>query len=100
MTISIKNSYSFSYSTSSPTLYIGEHLHGLYALPSFVDQNMVKITASEAGPLLLEGPEAPDCPKLYVEYPVPGHNYHIPAGKFSEYLFYVFLYILCNNSGV
>ena len=40
---------------SSPTLYIGEHSHGLYALPSLVDSSTPTIT-SKAGQLLLEGP--------------------------------------------
>ncbi|XP_001607831.2 serine/threonine-protein kinase/endoribonuclease IRE1 isoform X1 [Nasonia vitripennis] len=38
-----------------PTLYIGEHSHGLYALPSFSDSATPTI-ASKAGQLLLEGP--------------------------------------------
>lgn len=40
----------------SPTLYIGEYLHGLYALPSLADQNTAAIALAERGPLLLEGP--------------------------------------------
>lgn len=61
-----------------PTLYVGEHHHGLYAIPSLVDQNVVTITASDDGPLLLGGPHAPDPPRLYPEYPLPGHNYKLP----------------------
>ncbi|KAJ8682778.1 hypothetical protein QAD02_018570 [Eretmocerus hayati] len=38
-----------------PTLYIGEHQHGLYALPALVDSSTPTIT-SKAGQLLLEGP--------------------------------------------
>ncbi|XP_064627806.1 serine/threonine-protein kinase/endoribonuclease IRE1-like [Lineus longissimus] len=38
-----------------PTLYIGEHEYGLYAIPSIVDEKTVSI-APKAGPLLLEGP--------------------------------------------
>lgn len=38
-----------------PTLYIGEHNHGLYALSSLVDKNTITISTGHA-PLLLEGP--------------------------------------------
>lgn len=55
-------------------------MHGLYAIPSLVDQNVVTITSSRAGPLLLEGPGDPDLPKPYRDYPVPGHNYELPPG--------------------
>ncbi|KAK4874212.1 hypothetical protein RN001_013572 [Aquatica leii] len=64
-----------------PTLYVGEYMYGLYALPSLVDQNLVTITASEVGPLLLEGPGAPDSAEPYPTYPVPGKNYYIHAGS-------------------
>ncbi|CAG5031807.1 unnamed protein product [Parnassius apollo] len=39
-----------------PTLYIGEHNHGLYALSSLVDKNTVTISTGLTHPLLLEGP--------------------------------------------
>lgn len=39
----------------SQTLYIGEHTHGLYALPSFADSSTVTISSKTAH-LLLEGP--------------------------------------------
>ncbi|CAK1547091.1 unnamed protein product [Leptosia nina] len=39
-----------------PTLYIGEHNHGLYALSSLVDKNTVTISTGHSRPLLLEGP--------------------------------------------
>ncbi|CAG9584465.1 unnamed protein product [Danaus chrysippus] len=39
-----------------PTLYIGEHNHGLYALSSLVDKNTVTISTGHTKPLLLEGP--------------------------------------------
>lgn len=42
-----------------PTLYIGERIHGLYALPSLVDQNTATIAFAQKGPLLLEGPLHP-----------------------------------------
>ncbi|KAK3929300.1 Serine/threonine-protein kinase/endoribonuclease IRE2 [Frankliniella fusca] len=38
------------------TLYVGEHPHGLYALPSLVDQSVVTVKHINS-PLLLEGPE-------------------------------------------
>ncbi|XP_015520215.1 serine/threonine-protein kinase/endoribonuclease IRE1 [Neodiprion pinetum] len=38
-----------------PTLYVGEHRHGLYALPSLVDSMSATIT-TKAGHLLIEGP--------------------------------------------
>ncbi|XP_058791502.1 serine/threonine-protein kinase/endoribonuclease IRE1 isoform X2 [Phymastichus coffea] len=38
-----------------PSLYIGEHSHGLYALPSLVDASTPTIS-SKVGSLLLEGP--------------------------------------------
>lgn len=65
-------------------MYIGEHHHGLYAIPSLVDQNVVTITASDEGPLLLGGPNADDEPKIYFEYPIPGHNYKISGDALSD----------------
>ncbi|XP_041977924.1 serine/threonine-protein kinase/endoribonuclease IRE1 isoform X1 [Aricia agestis] len=41
-----------------PTLYIGEHNHGLYALSSLVDKNTVTISTGHTQPLLIEGPVA------------------------------------------
>ncbi|XP_034936103.1 serine/threonine-protein kinase/endoribonuclease ire-1 [Chelonus insularis] len=38
-----------------PTLYVGEHRHGLYALPSLVDSSTATIS-SHTGHLMLEGP--------------------------------------------
>ncbi|XP_018577852.1 serine/threonine-protein kinase/endoribonuclease ire-1, partial [Anoplophora glabripennis] len=66
-----------------PTLYIGEHVHGLYATRSLVDQNVVTITASDSGPLLLGGPYAPGNPKIYQEH-LSGHNYWLPKDFFKE----------------
>ncbi|XP_057319293.1 serine/threonine-protein kinase/endoribonuclease IRE1 [Microplitis mediator] len=40
-----------------PALYVGEHRHGLYALPSLVDSSTATIS-SNAGHLMLEGPRA------------------------------------------
>jgi serine/threonine-protein kinase/endoribonuclease IRE1 len=42
----------------SPTLYVGEHNHGLYALSSLVDKNTITISTGHTQPLLLEGPAA------------------------------------------
>jgi len=40
-----------------PTLYIGEHKHGLFAMPSLVDKQTLTISPrNSGGPLLLEGP--------------------------------------------
>lgn len=41
----------------SPTLYVGKHLQGLYALPSLVDKTLVTIRSTDSGPLLLDGPD-------------------------------------------
>ncbi|XP_037872627.1 serine/threonine-protein kinase/endoribonuclease IRE1 [Bombyx mori] len=38
-----------------PTLYVGEHNHGLYALSSLVDKNTITISTGHQ-PLLIEGP--------------------------------------------
>lgn len=43
------------WSTYSPSLYIGEHSHGLFALPSLVDSSTPTIS-NKVGSLLLEGP--------------------------------------------
>ncbi len=36
---------------------MGEHEHGLYAMPSLVDEQTLTIAPSTTGPLLLEGPQ-------------------------------------------
>ncbi|XP_076175051.1 serine/threonine-protein kinase/endoribonuclease Ire1 isoform X2 [Ptiloglossa arizonensis] len=41
-----------------PTLYIGQHRYGLYALPSLVDSTTATISSNNIGQLLLEGPLA------------------------------------------
>lgn len=38
-------------------MYVGEHDHGLYAMPSLVDEETLTISPSTSGPLLLEGPK-------------------------------------------
>ena len=40
-----------------PTLYVGEHQHGLYAMPSLVDRQTLTIHPGKHSPLLLEGPK-------------------------------------------
>jgi len=41
-----------------PTLYVGEHEHGLFAVPSLVDEQTMTISPSrDRGNLLLEGPQ-------------------------------------------
>ncbi len=47
----------FLFLFSSKTLYVGEHEHGLYAMPSLVDEETLTIAPSSTGPLLLEGPQ-------------------------------------------
>lgn len=46
--------YSFS-----PTLYVGQYPHGLYAIPSLVDELTTTYASPNTGPLLLEGPALP-----------------------------------------
>lgn len=40
----------------SPSLYVGEHNYGLYALSSLIDKNTITIYSDGPQPLLLEGP--------------------------------------------
>ncbi|XP_068631729.1 serine/threonine-protein kinase/endoribonuclease IRE1 [Battus philenor] len=69
-----------------PTLYIGEHNHGLYALSSLVDKNTVTISTGHSHPLLLEGPvtepqaadEAPNYePFANIHYKLSDINLHV-----------------------
>ncbi|XP_074039419.1 serine/threonine-protein kinase/endoribonuclease Ire1 isoform X2 [Leptinotarsa decemlineata] len=69
-----------------PTLYVGEHSCGLFALPSLVDQNVVTITSSDSGPLLLDGPKGTQGFEHNAEYPVPGHNYQLPSDREEDFL--------------
>ncbi len=48
---------SFLHNFFSQTLYVGEHEHGLYAMPSLVDEQTLTISPTTNGPLLLEGPQ-------------------------------------------
>jgi len=45
-----------------PTLYVGEHEHGLFAVPSLVDEQTMMISPAKNGHLLLEGPRNVDVP--------------------------------------
>ncbi|KAJ9574851.1 hypothetical protein L9F63_007976, partial [Diploptera punctata] len=70
-----------------PTLYVGEHVHGLYAVPSLVDQNTATIAPAQTGLLLLEGPAMSQTQQnpsgTYfdsTDLPLPGHN-SLPKDK-------------------
>ncbi|CAG9864423.1 unnamed protein product [Phyllotreta striolata] len=60
-----------------PTLYIGQHTHGLFAIPSLVDKNHVTVIGSDNGVLLLDGPNGHDNMARH-QYPLPGYNYYLP----------------------
>jgi len=45
-----------------PTLYVGEHEHGLFAVPSLVDEQTMMISPAKNGHLLIEGPRNVDVP--------------------------------------
>lgn len=64
-----------------PTLYVGEHRHGLYALPSLVDSISATITA-KAGHLLIEGPLMLPADSDDDGSSLPGHN--IPIAHITE----------------
>ncbi|XP_077295002.1 serine/threonine-protein kinase/endoribonuclease IRE1-like [Arctopsyche grandis] len=55
---SLQNGQGFKHSNIElfPSLYVGEHNHGLYALSSLVDKNTITISSDGPQPLLLEGP--------------------------------------------
>lgn len=74
--------------TFSPTLYIGEHNHGLYALSSLVDKNTITISTAHTKPLLIEGPAAETennnkkqhrDPYANVHYKINDLNLHVAA---------------------
>lgn len=84
------------------TLYVGEHEHGLYAMPSLVDEQTLTISPASNGPLLLEGPQNFEMPqngeiklngitdtKEYLEDPfgIPLDQDPSSAGKQSVLLF-------------
>ncbi|XP_075973369.1 serine/threonine-protein kinase/endoribonuclease Ire1 [Anticarsia gemmatalis] len=70
-----------------PTLYVGEHNHGLYALSSLVDKNTITISTGHTQPLLIEGPsetEAKQNQETYepfknVHYKLKDLNLHVAA---------------------
>ncbi|XP_017884608.1 serine/threonine-protein kinase/endoribonuclease ire-1 isoform X2 [Ceratina calcarata] len=64
-----------------PTLYIGQHRHGLYALPSLVDSTTATISSS-VGQLLLEGPlPVPQLDDRQID-----DNRDVPVSDDGEYL--------------
>lgn len=71
----------------SPTLYVGEHNHGLYALTSLVDKNTITISTGHTQPLLIEGPSAIESKKdqetyepfKNVHYKINDLNLHVAA---------------------
>ena len=71
----------------SPTLYVGEHNHGLYALSSLVDKNTITISTGHTQPLLLEGPSETEAksetppyePFKNVHYKLKDLNLHVSA---------------------
>ncbi|KAL0110554.1 hypothetical protein PUN28_013865 [Cardiocondyla obscurior] len=54
-----------------PTLYVGQHRYGLYALPSLVDLDTTTISTNNIGHLLLEGP-------LMMSHPYPMDDNNVP----------------------
>ncbi|XP_028168427.1 serine/threonine-protein kinase/endoribonuclease IRE1 isoform X2 [Ostrinia furnacalis] len=70
-----------------PTLYVGEHNHGLYALSSLVDKNTITISTGHTQPLLLEGPATESVsnaenkyePFTNVHYKLNDLNLHVAA---------------------
>lgn len=51
------------FSNCSRSLYVGEHIHGLYALPTLIDEN-TKTISSEPPVKLIDGPHVPPNPNL------------------------------------
>ena len=64
-----------------PTLYVGEHEHGLFAVPSLVDKETYLI--SPAGYLQIEGPKTDQ----WVSQPEQKNDQQIPKDKSSVLLF-------------
>ncbi|XP_060802843.1 serine/threonine-protein kinase/endoribonuclease IRE1 [Amyelois transitella] len=71
-----------------PTLYVGEHNHGLYALSSLVDKNTNTISTGFTQPLLLEGPTTDNVantenskyePFTNIHYKLNNINLHVSA---------------------
>eukprot|EP00092_Neocalanus_flemingeri_P031372 GFUD01034075.1.p1 GENE.GFUD01034075.1~~GFUD01034075.1.p1 ORF type:complete len:1174 (-),score=191.56 GFUD01034075.1:154-3675(-) len=82
-----------------PTLYVGEHEHGLFAVPSLVDEQTLMISPAKNGHLLIEGPRNVDVPsEIDIEVTTgkvgsnskAGNRFnqeHIPKDKSSVLLF-------------
>eukprot|EP00090_Calanus_glacialis_P028589 TRINITY_DN458_c0_g1_i1.p1 TRINITY_DN458_c0_g1~~TRINITY_DN458_c0_g1_i1.p1 ORF type:complete len:1157 (-),score=196.13 TRINITY_DN458_c0_g1_i1:177-3647(-) len=82
-----------------PTLYVGEHEHGLFAVPSLVDEQTMMISPAQNGHLLIEGPRNVDVPsEIDIEvttgkvgtnskYGNPFNQHQIPKDKSSVLLF-------------
>ncbi|XP_063362151.1 serine/threonine-protein kinase/endoribonuclease IRE1 [Cydia amplana] len=68
-----------------PTLYVGEHNHGLYALSSLVDKNTITISTAQTQPLLLEGPTATDNKNTEKHYE-PVKNVHYKLNDFNVHV--------------
>ena len=64
-------------------MYVGEHQHGLYAMPSLVDKQTLTITPRRSGPLLLEGPKDYDVSLEYTCYKFSNYYYHIDIEEIS-----------------
>ncbi|XP_051171210.1 serine/threonine-protein kinase/endoribonuclease IRE2 [Leptopilina boulardi] len=67
----------------SQTLYIGEHTHGLYALPSFADSSTVTISSMSTH-LLLEGPLITSYISNNNDIPLPGDHVSTTKIETSE----------------
>ncbi|XP_046660602.1 serine/threonine-protein kinase/endoribonuclease IRE1 [Homalodisca vitripennis] len=60
-----------------PTLYVGEHTYGLYALPTLVGQRVPGLLTTQPAPvLLIEGPNATEVGNAFLlgHYPVPDYS--------------------------
>ncbi|CAB3223992.1 unnamed protein product [Arctia plantaginis] len=68
-----------------PTLYVGEHNHGLYALTSLVDKNTITISTGHTQPLLIEGPSAIEQKKDQETYE-PFKNVHYKLNDLNLHL--------------
>jgi serine/threonine-protein kinase/endoribonuclease IRE1 len=82
-----------------PTLYVGEHEHGLFAVPSLFDEQTMMISPAQNGHLLIEGPRNVDVPsEIDIEVTTgkvgtnsksgnPFNQHQIPKDKSSVLLF-------------
>ncbi|XP_076309470.1 serine/threonine-protein kinase/endoribonuclease Ire1 isoform X2 [Tachypleus tridentatus] len=69
-----------------PTLYIGQHKHGLYALKSLVDELTAVITLRKLQPLLLEGPKTEHQPIIPAAEHTTEHVNHFEIPMFGNYI--------------